>query len=167
MKTTSMLVGFICALLLAIRSDGEVVLFRGTIRQAGSNTGLLSTSGWSCNVFASGQGGYHTYRIPALAVTTNGTVLAFCEGRRKSASDTGEIDLLLKRSTDHGTNWSEPTVIWHDASNTCGNPCALVDTQTRTIFLLATWNLGVSKRLLPRPAKTHGGCSFCGPLMMG
>ena len=29
-------------------------------------------------LFISGEGGYDTYRIPALAVTTEGTVLAFC-----------------------------------------------------------------------------------------
>ena len=32
------------------------------------------------DLFASGEGGYHTYRIPALATTAEGTVLAFCEG---------------------------------------------------------------------------------------
>src|SRR5664280_3091834 len=50
------------------------------------------------DVFISGQGGYHTYRIPALIVTSNQTMLAFCEGRKNSRSDTGDIDLLLKRS---------------------------------------------------------------------
>lgn len=35
------------------------------------------------DVFLSGKDGYHTYRIPALAVTKKGTVLAFCEGRKK------------------------------------------------------------------------------------
>src|ERR1035437_6788136 len=54
------------------------------------------------DVFVSGQGGYHTYRIPALIVTSNQTLLAFCEGRKHSRSDTGDIDLLLKRSTDSG-----------------------------------------------------------------
>src|SRR5664279_1101406 len=44
-------------------------------------------------VFISGQDGYHTHRIPALVVTTNGTALAFCEGRKHSRSDTGDIDL--------------------------------------------------------------------------
>ncbi|SVC32775.1 uncharacterized protein METZ01_LOCUS285629, partial [marine metagenome] len=40
-------------------------------------------------LFVSGEGGYHTYRIPALAVTTEGIVLAFCEGRLDSSSDSG------------------------------------------------------------------------------
>lgn len=46
-------------------------------------------------LFVSGEGGCHTYRIPALTVTAGGSVLAFCEGRRNSRSDSGQIDLLL------------------------------------------------------------------------
>ena len=93
-------------------------------------------------LYVSGQDGYHTYRIPALAVTTKGTVLAFCEGRKNSASDTGDIDLLVKRSTDHGRTWSQLHVVWDDAGNTCGNPCAVVERETGTIWLLTTWNRG-------------------------
>jgi sialidase-1 len=93
-------------------------------------------------VFTSGQDGYHTYRIPALAVSTKGTVLAFCEGRRKGGGDSGDIDSLLKRSTDNGKTWSKQQVVWDDAANTCGNPCAVVDRATRTIWLLSTWNRG-------------------------
>jgi sialidase-1 len=93
-------------------------------------------------LFVSGRDGYHTYRIPALAVTTKGTMLAFCEGRRNSRSDTGDIDLLLKRSTDNGATWSAQQVIWDDAGNTCGNPCAVVDRDTGTVWLLSTWNRG-------------------------
>ncbi len=93
-------------------------------------------------IFVSGQNGYDTYRIPAVAVTTQGTVLAFCEGRKGSRSDTGDIDLLVKRSTDQGESWSEQAVIWDDAGNTCGNPCAVVDGETGTIWLLCTWNRG-------------------------
>jgi sialidase-1 len=93
-------------------------------------------------LYVSGQDGYRTYRIPALAVTTQGTLLAFCEGRKNSASDTGDIDLLVKRSTDHGRTWSPQQVVWDDAGNTCGNPCAVVERETGTIWLLMTWNRG-------------------------
>jgi sialidase-1 len=57
------------------------------------------------DVFISGEGGYHTYRIPALIVTSNQTLLAFCEGRKNSRSDMGDIDLLLKRFVDGGQTW--------------------------------------------------------------
>jgi sialidase-1 len=93
-------------------------------------------------VFVSGQNGYHTYRIPALIVTTNGTVLAFCEGRKKSRSDTGDIDLLVKRSTDGGRTWSAQQLVWSDDENTCGNPTPVVDQTTGIIWLLTTWNHG-------------------------
>ncbi len=94
------------------------------------------------DVFVAGQGGYHTYRIPALIVTRNQTLLAFCEGRKHSRSDTGDIDLLLKRSTDAGRTWSEAQVVWDDGPNTCGNPCPVVDETTGTIWLLLTHNPG-------------------------
>ncbi len=93
-------------------------------------------------VFVSGRGGYHTYRIPAILRTSRGSLLAFCEGRKESRQDTGNIDLLLKRSTDNGRNWSEPILIWDDGANTCGNPCVVVNHATGEILLLATWNLG-------------------------
>ncbi|HQN02064.1 MAG TPA: sialidase family protein, partial [Candidatus Hydrogenedentes bacterium] len=52
--------------------------------------------------YTSGELGYDTYRIPALLVTGNGTVLAFCEGRKGGSSDTGDIDMLVRRSEDNG-----------------------------------------------------------------
>ena len=51
-------------------------------------------------VFRSWVDGYHTYRIPALIETKGGTLLAFCEGRRSAGGDSGDNDLLLKRSRD-------------------------------------------------------------------
>lgn len=94
------------------------------------------------DVYVSGEGGYHTYRIPSVIQTQKGTLLAFCEGRKRSRSDAGDIDLLLRRSTDGGLSWSEPQVVWDDGDNTCGNPCPVVDQETGTIWLLLTWNAG-------------------------
>ena len=94
------------------------------------------------DLFVSGTDGYHTYRIPALIVTKRGTMLAFCEGRRNASHDTGEIDMLLKRSTNGGQDWSRQDVVWHDQSNTCGNPCSVVDQQTGVIWLFLNWNRG-------------------------
>ena len=96
-------------------------------------------------VFTERVDGYHTYRIPALIVTTNGTVLAFCEGRKGSRSDTGDIDLLVKRSTDGGRTWGAQQLVWSDEENTCGNPTPVVDQATGVIWLLATWNSGADK----------------------
>jgi len=92
------------------------------------------------DVFVQGRDGYHTYRIPSLLAIQTGTLLAFCEGRKNSASDTGDIDLLLKRSSDCGKTWSPQEVIWDDGPNTCGNPCPVVDETTGVIWLLLTHN---------------------------
>lgn len=94
------------------------------------------------SVFVSGREGYHTYRIPALLVSKKGTLLAFCEGRKKGGGDAGDIDLLLKRSFDGGKTWAKTQVVWDDDGNTCGNPCPVVDTRTGTIWVLLTHNLG-------------------------
>lgn len=104
-----------------------------------SNAGDTSTAD---PLFACGQNGYHTYRIPALAVTTNGTLLAFAEARKNSAGDAGKIDLVMRRSTDNAKTWTEQQIVWADGNNTCGNPSPVVDRDTGIIWLLMTWNRG-------------------------
>jgi sialidase-1 len=99
-------------------------------------------------VFVSGQDGYHTYRIPSVIATTKGTLLAFCEGRKTARGDAGNIDLILKRSTDGGKTWGRTQVVWDDADNTCGNPCPVVDTKTGTVWLLMTHNRGLDTEAL-------------------
>ena len=96
-------------------------------------------------LFVSGTDGYKSYRIPAIVTTTNGSLLAFCEGRKNNAADAGDIDLLVKRSTDGGRTWSAQQVIWNDSTNTCGNPCPVVDETTGTVCLVMTHNLGDDK----------------------
>lgn len=93
-------------------------------------------------LFKSGTEAYACFRIPAIVTTTEGTLLAFAEGRKNGCSDTGNIDLVMKRSTDNGRTWSHLKVIWDDGENVCGNPAPVVDESTGTILLLSTWNLG-------------------------
>ena len=107
-------------------------------------------------VFVAGEGGYHTYRIPALIVSPKGTLLAFCEGRKKGRGDAGDIDLLLRRSFDGGKTWRPVQVIWDDADNTCGNPCPVVDAATGTIWLLLTHNLGTDTEAMIVEGKSKG-----------
>jgi sialidase-1 len=90
------------------------------------------------NVFTADQEGYNTYRIPALIVTKNGTVLAICEGRKAGRGDHGDIDLVQKRSTDGGKSWG-PLELIHEQGGTekitIGNPCPVVDQQSGTLWL--------------------------------
>jgi sialidase-1 len=69
-------------------------------------------------------------------------LLAFCEGRKRSASDTGDIDLVLRRSFDGGRTWQPLQLVWDDANHTCGNPCPVIERSTSTIWLLLTHKLG-------------------------
>jgi sialidase-1 len=93
-------------------------------------------------VYRKTEKSYSCFRIPAIIKTKVGTLLAFAEGRRNSCGDEGEIDLVVKRSSDEGRTWSDLQVIWHDAGNTCGNPAPVVDQSNGKIHLLMTWNLG-------------------------
>ena len=93
-------------------------------------------------LFRSGEGGYDTFRIPALIEASNGDLLAFAEGRVGGRGDSGDIDLVLRRSSDGGDTWSDLEIVWDDDVNTCGNPCPVVDSSDGTIHLLATRNLG-------------------------
>jgi sialidase-1 len=107
---------------------------------ADSSTPIRTVS--RTEVFRSGEHGYKSVRIPSVAATNDGTLLAFCEGRKNSRSDAGDIDILLRRSTDGGKTWEQVQKVWDDAENTCGNPCVVVDRTTGHIWLLLCWNAG-------------------------
>lgn len=52
-------------------------------------------------------GDYSHFRIPSLAATPKGALVAFCEGRR-SRRDYGDTDILMKVSRDGGKIWLNP-----------------------------------------------------------
>lgn len=104
---------------------------------------LLAAETWADEtvVYRAGQDGYHTYRIPALIVSPKGALLAFCEGRKTSKQDHGDVDLVLKRSTDGGKTWSQQQLIHEEGGEekiTIGNPCPVVDHESGTIWLPLT-----------------------------
>jgi len=82
------------------------------------------------------RGEYASMRIPALVVTTHGTLLAFCEGRIGTASDWADMDLLMRRSTDGGKTWEPPVVLAaREGGKPTSNPTPIVDSDG-TIHLL-------------------------------
>ena len=87
-------------------------------------------------IFVRGAYGYHTFRIPAVTVSKEGTILAFCEGRRTGGGDHGDLDIVLRRSIDNGKTWTNPIIVYGEAGNiTIGNPCPVVDQNAGTIWL--------------------------------
>jgi sialidase-1 len=74
------------------------------------------------DVFPAGMNGIALYRIPGTVVTTKGTVLAYCEARRNSSADWGEIEVHCRRSTDGGKTWQAPQHLAHRGTRIEGNP---------------------------------------------
>lgn len=70
---------------------------------------------------------YKVYHIPGVVVTAKGTVLAWCEARKRAAgvSDWDDIRILLRRSTDDGRTWSAPRSIADVPGPKTKNPSAL------------------------------------------
>ena len=86
---------------------------------------------------------YHSFRIPSIIKTKNGTLIAFAEGRRWSPSDYGDINLVFKRSTDNGNTWSGLGEVVGSGPGTWGNPTAVYDSSQGTngrIWLFMEWN---------------------------
>jgi len=78
-------------------------------------------------VFESGKDGHKSYRIPAIIKLNNGHLLAFAEGRVQGASDFGDVNIVLKISTDNGRTWgSIKTIVDYDTLQ-AGNPAPVVD----------------------------------------
>jgi sialidase-1 len=109
------------------------------------------------DVYVAGQDGYHTYRIPSVILTAKGTLLAFAEARREGRGDAGDIDLVVKRSTDGGATWAAMKVIGDNGQGTFGNPCPVIDRQSGTIWLLTTQNLGEDKESQILDGTSKGG----------
>lgn len=78
-------------------------------------------------VFISGTEGHKTYRIPAIIQLPDGDLLAFAEGRVNGVRDFGDINIVMKRSTNMGKTWSNlSTIVDYDILQ-AGNPAPVFD----------------------------------------
>jgi sialidase-1 len=93
--------------------------------------------------YASGTDGYSAFRIPAVIATKSGALLAFAEGRLTGPGDAGNIDTVVKRSTDGGCTWGPLHVVQDSGPDTSGNPVPVVTTGGRVV-LLTTYNAGTA-----------------------
>ena len=95
--------------------------------------------------------GVHTYRIPGLVTTNNGTLIAVYDIRRNSSTDLqGDINIGMSRSTNGGQTWEPMKVImdmgtWGGLSeeeNGIGDPSVLVDRNNNQIWVAGVWAHG-------------------------
>ena len=101
------------------------------------------------------QDGVDNCRIPGLAITPKGTILAIYDARRDRDRDLqGDIDICYNRSTDGGRTWS-PMMVAMDMGewgglpqkfNGVSDPCILVDDNTGDIYISSCWMHGVIDR---------------------
>lgn len=84
-------------------------------------------------IFEANTAGYKGYRIPALVVTKQGTLLAFCAAR-KELGDWSDIDIAMRRSTDGGRTWEPMRIVAGRDSMTVDNPVPIVDRNGRVML---------------------------------
>jgi sialidase-1 len=109
-------------------------------------------------LFKCGQLNYHTFRIPSLISLPNNILIAIVEGRKNNQEDHGDIQLVMRKSTDGGLNWEPPVILLHFQKKlmlknpiskefeaisdyeeiTCGNPCPVYDKTTQRLWLSYT-----------------------------
>ncbi len=77
------------------------------------------------------------YRIPALAISTKGTILAFAEARRTGGADVGDIDAVVRRSEDSGKTWGPEILIIDDGPRSVNNHSPIVDPKSGRIWVCA------------------------------
>ena len=78
-------------------------------------------------VFVSGTEGHKSYRIPAIIGLRNRDLSAFCEGRVNGAGDFGDINIVMKRSSDGGKTWYALQTIVDADTLQAGNPAPVLD----------------------------------------
>lgn len=94
-----------------------------------------------------GENGINTFRIPGIATTNKGSLIAVYDIRYKNSGDLpGNIDVGMSRSTDGGKSW-EPTKVIMDMgepneNNGVGDPAVLFDPITKKIWVAALWSKG-------------------------
>lgn len=96
-----------------------------------------------------GQDGVSSTRIPGLATTNTGTLIAVYDNRNSARGDLpGDIDVGMNRSTDGGQSWEPMNVIMDMGDDPkwsyegIGDPAVLVDRKTGAIWVAATWSHG-------------------------
>ena len=87
-------------------------------------------------LYAQGDAGYNTFKIPTMITAPDGTVLAFSEARTDSKEDWSKTDVVVRRSTDQGKTWSPLEVLFEDGNNVVGNACPVVDRETGFIWMV-------------------------------
>lgn len=84
------------------------------------------------DLFEHGFAGVHTYRIPALIQTRQGTLLAVADARHDGGQDLpARISLVARKSSDLGRTWSPQSTIVRVPEGGAGDASLLLDARGR------------------------------------
>ena len=98
--------------------------------------------------FTSGTEGYDTFRIPAVVRAANGALVAFAEGRRDSAGDSGAIRTVSRTSRDGGCTWGPLSVVDSNGDATAGNPTPVLARDGELVLLTVHNGLVSEKQIM-------------------
>ena len=102
----------------------------------------------SQNIFITNKGGT-PYRIPAIAMASNGDLIAVADYRHSGADigvvNNGRIDLLARISKDNGTTWGNQfAIVEGQGANSpdfmhvgFGDPCIVADRESSRVLVLS------------------------------
>jgi sialidase-1 len=144
LKNTIDLTGRVNAICTGIQTDKGNVDISGTAPNKGLRIGVA--------VRQHGEDNVHTYRIPGLATSRKGTLLAIYDVRHDKGGDLqGNIDIGLSRSVDGGNTWAPMQIVMDKGTwgglpekfNGISDACVLVDENTGAVFIAGLWMYGV------------------------
>ncbi len=85
------------------------------------------------------KAGVSCFRIPSIVTAPNGNLIAVLDERVPSCGDlkwNKNINIVMRRSTDHGESWSEiETIVDYPEGESASDPSMIVDNVTGTVFL--------------------------------
>ncbi len=122
----------------SIKTGDETILFDAAPIEYRFGV-LVRDSGWD---------GVAQYRIPALATTRSGALLAVYDARWNGFPDLpADIDVVCSRSFDGGKTWGKMTTVMDfegeaPVKEGVGDPSVLVDPQTGRIWCTGIWGHG-------------------------
>lgn len=141
----------------------------------GAITNIINPQSWMGNdkrLFTN-QGNTH-YRIPAIITWTNGDILAFADKRQGGSGDLpNQIDVMVKISTNNGTNWDAEKMITPKSTSKKdghGDTGVVLDKKTGDILAVVAFGQGFLASTPDDPIRIRvirskdGGKSWSTPL---
>lgn len=123
-------------------------------------------------LFARGDDGSKFYRIPALAVAADGSLVAAADKRIETMGDLpNKIDIVVRRSEDGGRTWSDQvTVAGHHGDCGYGDPALVVDRTSGDLLCICASGAGLWGSTAENPAdidifrSSDHGRNWSGPM---